>query len=78
MIMISVQPHSGLKLNLGDRKTVIAVYKVHEDLNLQTEACRVRVQNFPSSLSVDKKLYFCSTHECSACCVSVFYNFLLK
>lgn len=34
MIMISVQHYSGFKLNLGDHKTVIALYKVHEYINL--------------------------------------------
>lgn len=31
--MISVQHYSGFKLNWGDHKTVIGLYKVHEYIN---------------------------------------------
>ena len=39
--MISAQPHSEFKLNLGDHRTVIALYRVHIYINLYTLPCGV-------------------------------------
>ena len=44
MLMISAQPHSEFKLNLGDHKIVITLYRVHIYINLYTLPCGVTLK----------------------------------